>query len=151
MASRQNARELVEDHLVIYCPACGTEWASEAAFCGACGTALPRASEHAMEATAPVAQDVPPTPPMAEPPAPGQASNPSMPPAPGGPRQCSWCGAPNPADAQRCANCGAMFPSPETDAAYLAAAQERIEDVKTSLETLRRNWRRRGFGRFFEN
>jgi hypothetical protein len=151
MAPGQKVREVVEDHIAIFCPSCGTEWTSEAAFCGACGAPLMHAPEHAMEATAPAPPEDATATPLAANSAPPEAYRSSMPPAQSAPRQCGWCGAQNLADAARCVQCGAMFPSPEMDAAYLAKAQERIEDVQTSLESMRRNWRRRGFGRFFDN
>ncbi|HEV2236479.1 MAG TPA: hypothetical protein VGR57_07425, partial [Ktedonobacterales bacterium] len=66
-------------------------------------------------------------------------------------RRCNWCGAESPADAPRCAKCGAMFPTPEMDAAYTAAAEERIRGVQESLDQMRRAWNRRGFGRLFDD
>jgi hypothetical protein len=44
-----------------------------------------------------------------------------------------------------------MFPTPETDAAYMAAAEEHVRSVQESLELMRRNWHRRGLGRLFDN
>jgi hypothetical protein len=66
-------------------------------------------------------------------------------------RRCTWCGAASPADVPRCPACGATFPTPEIDAAYTAAAEERIRGVQESLEQMRRVWHRRGLGRLFDN
>jgi hypothetical protein len=40
-----------------------------------------------------------------------------------------------------------MFPTPESEAAYMAAAQERLRSAQESLDLMRREWRRRGFAR----
>lgn len=163
----------MDEPVIILCPTCGAECTSEAAFCGACGSALeqpaPRESQAATPPAAapndPLSADVrtpaavttvPETaPPVSATSAPAEAPAPITDSAPaavaGATRRCNWCGTESPAEAKRCAKCGAMFPTPDTDAAYLAAAEERIRGVQESLEQMRRNWRRRGFGRLFED
>jgi hypothetical protein len=157
----------VDEPVVILCPTCGQECTSEATFCGACGSALelPAAPEQAIIAPAvptalaepaPVEVTAPGTPvsaPATALPAATAAAGVSAEAAPasGATRRCNWCGTENAGDAQRCVKCGAMFPTPETDAAYMAAAEERIRGVQESLELMRRSWHRRGFGRLFDN
>jgi hypothetical protein len=169
----------VDEPIIILCPTCGAECTSEAAFCGACGSALEQPAPRETQAAAlpaaasngPLTADVTiaaavtsvpetvlpvsATPAPVEAPTPTTDLTPTTDPAPaaaaGASRRCNWCGTESPADAQRCAKCGAMFPTPDTDAAYMAAAEERIRGVQESLEQMRRNWRRRGIGRLFED
>ncbi len=154
----------MDEPVVILCPTCGAECTSEATFCGTCGSALLQTPAREPDVTAPLAPIVAEAEaaPVAEPPAAaGQVVEPAAAPvearpaqaasASGTGRRCNWCGTESPADAARCVQCGAMFPTPETDAAYQAAAEQRLRSVQESLDQMRRNWRRRGIGRLFED
>ena len=135
------------------CLTCGADLEMDAAYCPRCGSpsmvAAPPNTVGPSAAPLEAPQAVLPGARAASPPQTEQAlSQPGD--GGGGPqKRCEWCGALNAEADQVCQQCGAAFPRPDQDAALLRASQDRIRMATDSIETIRKERERKGFGRLF--
>ncbi len=139
------------------CAACGARNATQASFCGVCGAALlgevrledqPVLPEAAFPSQGP--EPLPSVLPAEEaPPAPGtgflQELQASAPAEVVEQKRCGWCSAMSPWTAAVCESCGARFPSPEQDAAFLRASEERLRAEEAAVDLMRAQRLRRGW------
>lgn len=131
------------------CAGCGASNAAQASFCGVCGAVLlgeVRLEEPPVLPELVFPDPVPELLPAAlpsevVPPAPGaellQEPQASAPAEAVEQKRCGWCSAVNPWTAAVCETCGARFPSPEQDAAFLRASEERLRAEEAAIDSLR--------------
>jgi ribosomal protein L40E len=137
------------------CTACGASNAAQASFCRVCGAVLlgevrledpPLFSEAASLNQQP--ELLPESFPVEAAPPPEESELPAATPAEAvEQKRCGWCSAMNPWTADVCESCGARFPSPEQDAAFLRASQERMQAEEARVDYLRaRRLRKNSWG-----